>query len=225
MMVATVILLMPTSWAILRRRRPCLSAYPDFPPNMWREGKVAGQATPPGDAVSTDPAPARRFHFAEGCLTLCAMKFPRTLRLDQSDPQVFPAAAEPGEWAIPGSFAFADSAPEAITGKAQQAFANGWLGLESFGRATLVEVADITDAELARLIERLAQHFLSNYHAPDLAQALPVARAEIDDAASLCPHKVHTLLAIERLINPAGEIVERVRVVEPQRAQEHTRIW
>ena len=31
------------------------------------------------------------------------MKFPRTIRLDPSDVKVFPLAAEPGEWAVPGS--------------------------------------------------------------------------------------------------------------------------
>lgn len=153
------------------------------------------------------------------------MKLLRTLRLDQSDPQVFSLAASAGEWAVTGSFAFANLNPQEITGKERQAFSNGWLGLESFGRATLVEVAEITESERARVIERLAQHFMEVYGAPGLAEALPVAQAEIDDAASLCTHKVHTLLAIERLQDPSGELRERVRVVEPQRAQEHARIW
>jgi len=34
------------------------------------------------------------------------MKFLRTLRLDDSDISVFPKAAEPGEFAVPGTFSF-----------------------------------------------------------------------------------------------------------------------
>ncbi|MFQ5763830.1 MAG: DUF6505 family protein, partial [Rhodospirillales bacterium] len=69
------------------------------------------------------------------------MRFPRTIRLDESDRRVFERAAEPGEWAIPGTFVFADADPATLSGKARQAFAHGFLGLESFGWSTLVEVA------------------------------------------------------------------------------------
>ncbi|MGO1117166.1 DUF6505 family protein [Rhodovibrionaceae bacterium A322] len=154
------------------------------------------------------------------------MKLLRTLRLDQSDSEVFPLAAEAGEWAVTGSFAFGQLNPQELAGKDRQAFANGWLGLESFGRATLVEVAEVTEAEQARLVERLARHFMETYGAPGLAEALPVAKAELDDAASLCEHKLHTLLTIERFQDEeTGELRERVRVVEPHRAPDHARIW
>ena len=45
------------------------------------------------------------------------MKFPRTIRLDVSDANAFPLAAQPEEWAGTGTFAFADAAPAAMTGK------------------------------------------------------------------------------------------------------------
>ena len=152
------------------------------------------------------------------------MKFPRTIRLDGSDPQVFETAAAPGEWAVPGSFAFADRDPETLERKERLAFASGWLGTQSFGRASLVEIAEIDEASFAQLVERLARHFVERYGAPDLVAALPAARAEADYAAELCEYGVHTLLAIEREVGEAG-ITERYRVVKPSRAQDHAKIW
>jgi hypothetical protein len=35
-----------------------------------------------------------------------ATKLPRTLRLDPSDTLIYDPAAAPGEWAVPGGFAF-----------------------------------------------------------------------------------------------------------------------
>lgn len=152
------------------------------------------------------------------------MRFLRTIRLDNSDLQVFPRAAAPGEWAVPGSFAFAEADPQALVGKEKQAFRNGWLGTESFGRATLVEVAEIDEAAFYRVVERLARHFVEVYGAPSLTAALPAAREEADYAQGLCDHKLHSLLAIERESGGAG-VTERVRVIRPERAADHARIW
>ena len=66
------------------------------------------------------------------------MKLPRTIRLDPSDTQVFQNAAEPGEWAVTGTFAFVDCQPAEMDNKSQLAFKSGWLGLTSFGFSTLV---------------------------------------------------------------------------------------
>ena len=152
------------------------------------------------------------------------MKFPRTVRLDSSDLHVFRLAAEPGEWAVPGSFAFLGRDPARFDAKEKLAFRSGWLGTESLGRATLVEVAEIDEAAFFQVVERLARHFVAYYGAPDLAAALPAARDEADHAASLCEHGVHTLLALEREYGEAG-LVERYRVIRPDRAVDHARIW
>jgi hypothetical protein len=152
------------------------------------------------------------------------MKFPRTVRLDASDLHVFDVAAAPGEWAVPGGFAFLDSDSDRLGGKQKLAFRSGWLGTVSFGRATLSEVAEIGEAEFFQVVERLARHFVEHFGAPDLAAALPAAREEADYAASLCDHRTHTLLALEREHGPAG-VVERFRVIRPDRAQDHARIW
>ena len=42
------------------------------------------------------------------------MKLLRTIRLDPSDRFIFERAAEPGEWAVPGGFAFFDVDPAAL---------------------------------------------------------------------------------------------------------------
>ena len=151
-------------------------------------------------------------------------KFPKVIRLDSSDLQVFPQAAAPGEWAVPGSFAFSDARIEDLTGKDRLAFAHGWLGTESFGYAALVEVAVIAESEFFQVVERLARHFVERYGAPSLGDALPAARAEADYAAALADHKVHQLLALEREESPQG-VVERVRLVRPERADSHAKIW
>ena len=152
------------------------------------------------------------------------MKFPRCLRLDSSDLHVYRYAADPGEWAIPGSFAFANRDPAGFDNKERLAFRSGWLGTESFGRSSLVEVAEIDEAELHRVVERLARHFVEAYGAPDLAAALAVAREEADYAMSLCEPKLRSLLALEREATEAGT-VERFRVITPERAQDHAKIW
>lgn len=152
------------------------------------------------------------------------MRLPRAIRLDQSDVQVFPKACEPGEWAIPGTFAFTDLEAESADNKQRIAFGSAWLGLESFGFTTLVEVAEIDEAAFFRLVEQLARHLVEHYGAPSLPEALLAARGELEDAAELCTQKLGSLLAIEREMTEAG-IAERVRIVEPQRAKDHARIW
>lgn len=152
------------------------------------------------------------------------MKFPRAIRLDSSDLQVFDRAAEPGEWALPGTFAFLERDPASFGSKEKIAFQSGWLGTGSFGWTSLVEVAEIDDPAFDELLDRLAQHFVERYGAPSLAEAMPAARQEADYAASLCSHRNSTLLSLARQYSDEG-IIERFRVIKPGRAQDHARIW
>lgn len=151
-------------------------------------------------------------------------RLPRAIRLDQSDLHVFELACEVGEWAIPGSFAFAGLDPTHLQGKAQLAFKSGWLGLTSFGRTTLVEIAEIDEAEFFATVERLARHIEAAYAAPSFGHALAAARQELEEAAGLCEHKLGTLLALERVPREEG-FIERFRVIEPSRAGDHAKIW
>ncbi len=152
------------------------------------------------------------------------LRFPRVVRLDGSDVTIFDRAAAPGEWALTGSFAFAERPAEELDRKARLAFRGAWLGSESFGWASLVEVDEITEAAFFQVVERLARHFVEHYGAPDIAAALLAARREADDAAALSDHKIHQLLAIEREAGPEG-IIERIHVIHPDRAPAHARIW
>ena len=152
------------------------------------------------------------------------MKFPRTIRLDPSDVKVFPVAAEPGEWAVPGTFAFADAEPQSLSRKEQLAFKGGWLGTGSFGRSTMVQVVDITAEQYDEVVRLIADHLVSQYGAPDRDAAMTAARDEAADAAGLCDHPVNTLLAIEREFADDG-ISERVRAITPEPAGAHTRVW
>lgn len=154
------------------------------------------------------------------------MRFLRTIRLDDSDTRVFEKASEPGEWAVPGSFAFLDVDAAQLTGKRLQAFKSGFLGTRTFGWSTLVEIAEIDDDEYQAVIDRLAAHFIEDYGAPHIAAALPAAGEEADYAATICEYPVHTLLAIERELADEG-IVENLKVVRPPSAAGHAdvKIW
>ncbi|MEL6278116.1 MAG: DUF6505 family protein [Pseudomonadota bacterium] len=147
------------------------------------------------------------------------MKLARTIRFDESDLNVFEHPAEPDEWAVSGGFAFSNWSQEMITGKARQAFANGWLGLDSFGRSTFVAVAQIEDAEYEAATRQLAQHFVDAYGAPDIEAALPIARHELTFMADLCDdHAPNTLLAVERELTDAG-VKEGFRAIAPVDAE------
>lgn len=153
------------------------------------------------------------------------MKLPRVVRFDDSDSRVFERAAEDGEWAVPGGFEFAGDTAETLVGKRRQAFANGFLGLASFGRSTFVAVASADDTVRRRLVEVLADHFVDRYGAPDRAAALPVAEEEVAFAAELCAeYEPGTTLTVARELGPDGvrEAFRRVAAAEPGAVQS---IW
>jgi hypothetical protein len=151
-------------------------------------------------------------------------KLPRTIRLDASDPAIFERAAEPGEWAVSGSFMFINWDLESLTGKRRQAFANGLLGTTSFGWSTLVVVAEANEGEVSGMTMALAAYFLAELGAPDLDAAMEVAREEVGFAASLCDHPVNTLLAVSRE-EADGAIREGFRVIQPKSEKLHAPVW
>jgi uncharacterized protein DUF6505 len=140
------------------------------------------------------------------------IRLPRTLRLDPSDAVVFERAAEPGEWAVPGGFAFWDEDPAALSGRRRQEFRAGFLGLGSFGWSTLVEVAEATPAERTEAVEALTARILAAYGAPGPEAARAAAEEEIAFAASLCQHPPGTVLALTRSVEE-GAVRERFRTL------------
>lgn len=147
---------------------------------------------------------------------MSGLRLPRTLRLDPSDTFVFTHAAEPGEWAVTGSFLFLDGDPAALTGKARVAFRSGFVGVRSLGFSTLVVVSEASEAERAEAVEALARHILERFGAPDLAAARGAAEEEIAVAASLCQLPVGSVVAMHRTAE-GGEIRENFRTLH-QRA-------
>ncbi len=146
------------------------------------------------------------------------MKLARAIHFDESDQRVFHSPARTGEWCIPGGFEFSNWSEADLSGKARQAFANGWFGLETSGRVTFVAVTEITEAEKTDLTAQLANHFVTYYGAPSVEAALPVAAEEIAHMQDLCEdHSPNTLLTVARELTDAG-VKEAFRVIEPQEA-------
>ena len=143
------------------------------------------------------------------------MKLLKTIRLDPSDTFVFERAAEPGEWALSGAFLFADADAAELTGKALAAFRGGFLGAQSFGWSTLVQIVDASESDRTALVATLAQHFLARLGAPDLAAARAAAEDEVTFAASLCDHPAGMLVAVRRTFED-GAIREAFRTLRPR---------
>lgn len=147
------------------------------------------------------------------------MNLARAIHFDESDTQVFHNPARTGEWAISGGFEFSNWGEGDLTGKARQAFANGWLGLETFGRVTFVAVTKVEDAEYEGLVDKLAQHFVDVYGAPSVEAARPVATDELGHMVELCEgHDPNTLLTVMRELAEAG-VSEAYRVIEAPEAE------
>lgn len=139
----------------------------------------------------------------------------RTIRFDATDEYVFEVAAGPDEWAVSGAFAFAHLSPEEVTGKTRQSFANGFLSLQSFGRATFTCVAEISSEDLELITSNLAEHLVEHYDAPDHATAWPAAAEEIAFAVELVADvPVNTIFAVHRAFDDTGEIREQFRRIE-----------
>ncbi len=146
---------------------------------------------------------------------MSGLKLLRTIRLDPSDTFVFAQAAEPGEWAVPGSFMFMDADVDAMGPKDRAAFRSGFLGAASFGWSTLAIVTPVTEAERDRAVEMFAEALMLRLGAPDMAAAHAAASEEIAFAASLCDHPAQTLVAVHRGLED-GQMSERFRTLVPR---------
>ena len=145
------------------------------------------------------------------------MKLLRTIRLDPSDTFVFARAAEPGEWAVSGAFAFWDCDPATLTGKARAAFRSGFLGIDSLGRSTLAQIVEASAADRETAVTQLAERLVDHFGAPDLDAARAAAEEEIAFAESLCVHPADTLIAVQRTVEADG-VREAFRSLHPRQA-------
>ena len=154
------------------------------------------------------------------------IKLLRAIRFDHTDERVFERAAEPGEWACSGAFAFTADTGE-LTGKTRQAFANGFLGLVSFGRTTFATVGEATVEEREAIELALAAHVVEVYGAPSIAAALLAVREEIDFVEDLCRDvPINTVFTVRRTRDATGAIKEEFRQINPPVGDAaHSRAW
>jgi len=143
------------------------------------------------------------------------VKLLRTIRLDPSDSFVFDRAAEPGEWAVSGAFVFWNADMTTLEGNARAAFRGAFLGVESLGWSTLVQIVEASEADRAALVQTLAQHLIARFGAPDLATARVAAEEEVAFASSLCGHPAGTLIAVHRSVED-GDVREAFRTLHPR---------
>jgi hypothetical protein len=143
------------------------------------------------------------------------MKLLRTIRLDVSDTFIFDPPAMPGEWAVSGAFAFWQRDPATLEGKARTAFRSGFLGVDSLGWSTLVQIVEARAADRRKVVEMLARRLVSDFGAPDLEQASAAAEEEIAFAESLCDQPTDTLIAVHRSFD-GGELREAFRTLKPR---------
>lgn len=154
-------------------------------------------------------------------------KFLKTIRFDASDERVFEKAASPGEWAISGAFEFFDLPAELLVGRIKQAFANGFLGVPSFGHSTFATVGEASAAAIDEVELALADLFMRVYGAPSIEIARPVARQEIDYVVNLVAEApINTLFTVRRVREESGQIREEFRTIAaPLTEPAHARIW
>ena len=146
------------------------------------------------------------------------MKLARAIHFDESDMNVYHSPARTGEWCIAGGFEFSNWTEGDLAGKARQAFSNGWLGCETFGRVTFVAVTQIEPFELSALERMLAQHFVDMYGAPSAEAAMPVAVEELRQMVELCADQdTNTVLTVARELTASG-VNEAFRMIEPREA-------
>jgi hypothetical protein len=126
------------------------------------------------------------------------VKLLKTIRADRSDTFIFEKAAEAGEWAISGAFVFAHRDPTSLSGKTRAAFRGGFLGIDSFGWSTLVQIVEASESDRVAALERLAAQLVQRFGAPDLCTARLAAAEEIAFAASLCEHPLGMMIDVSR---------------------------
>jgi hypothetical protein len=152
------------------------------------------------------------------------MKLLRTIRLDPSDTFIFERPAEPGEWAVPGAFAFWQRDPATLEGKARTAFRSGFLGVGSLGWSTLVQIVDASAEDRRALVDALTRQLMSDFGAPDRDQAAAAAEDEVTFAQSLCDQPVDTLVAVHRSFD-GGEVREAFRTLKPRNGAKPARAF
>jgi Family of unknown function (DUF6505) len=141
------------------------------------------------------------------------MKFPRIIRPGEGGRRPLAPQAKAGEWAVTGAFRYAHRDPSGLRPAELETFKHGWLGLESFGSAQLVEVAEIAQPDYDAMTRRLAAYYVAEFGVGDVNEAMAAAAEEMVFAASQCGHPLRTVLALDREFNEQG-LIETTRVAD-----------
>jgi hypothetical protein len=128
---------------------------------------------------------------------------------------VFEKAAEPGEWAVSGAFAFWNRDTASLEGKARSAFRSGFLGVSTLGWSTLVQIVEANEEDRLGVVDTLAKQLMANFGAPTIDDALAAAEEEITFAQSLCSQPHDTLVAVHRTFED-GAVRESFRTLRPR---------
>lgn len=152
------------------------------------------------------------------------VKLLRTIRLDTSDTFVFEKAAEPGEWAVSGAFVFWTVDPSTLQGKARSAFRGGFLGVETLGWSTLVQIVEANEDDRARVVDLLAEKLVAHFGAPDMDTGRAAAEEEVAFAESLCNQPKDVLVGVHRSFED-GAVRETFRSLRPREGAEPSRVF
>jgi uncharacterized protein DUF6505 len=152
------------------------------------------------------------------------VKLIRTIRLDASDTFVFEKAAEPGEWAVSGAFAFWNRDPATLEGKTRTAFRSGFLGVATLGWSTLVQIVEANTDDRTAIVDMLAKQLVASFGAPTIADALTAAEEEVAFVESLCTEPGDTLIAVHRAFEE-GAVRESFRTLRPRNGAKPVRAF
>ena len=152
------------------------------------------------------------------------MKLAKTIQLDDSDKKVYLTSAEQGEWAVTGTFLFTDIDPTSWNKKQQISFRDGWLGTDTFGFSTFVQVSDFSEKQKDEVTHKLSAFIYETFNPPGMLSAFNAAEKEIHDMSSLCDHPIGTILSIKRELNDE-EINEKIRIVNQKVEDIPVPIW
>jgi hypothetical protein len=162
------------------------------------------------------------------------MKFLKAVRLDASDESLFrvSGAARDGEWCVSGGYAVCDLASGGCGrvgcstnedgSPRSPACANSFVGVESHGRCTIAEVAEIDEASLREIVASLTRHFVADLGAPSEADARRVAEEECAYTSELCEGFSPEVWITVRREPTAEGLGERYRVFERLMLGKHT---
>jgi hypothetical protein len=152
------------------------------------------------------------------------VKLLRTIRLDPSDTFVFDKPAEPGEWAVSGAFMFWNVDTTELQGKARSAFRSGFLGVETLGWSTLVQIVEASEADRGHVVDLLAHRLVAHFGAPDMEAARVAAEEEVAFSESLCTQPKDILVGVHRRFED-GAVRETFRTLRPREGAKPNRVF